>query len=463
MNIRPDQLGAQYERADRDWPWIHEVNAAYGLPPFLMHALGSRETNLANIMGDGGRGAGVWQRDIQHGHPEGWMDDIRWQCEWSAEHLAAKIARCGTLLGGVNSYNAGSCDTEDTTGGDYGPDVLERRAWLEANYPLPLDGPVDDTPPAELDPLAVNHGEHAVDVPRELEPLRFDLAPTAATTPVAGGDGSFTTVEKALAFLKGQLGLAEYPPGSNNNWITDWYYGWHAAWCAMTVSRALIEAGFGTAEAIDIAPLKTTTAKGWAYCPYIEADFRDAGRWHDVGTGDPQPGDLVLYDWDGDGWADHVGMLCEVAGDGTLWVYEGNTDEGVLRLKHRSRAYVRGFARPPYSIVTPPPDLPKEQPEMAIGFVTVRPGEMVSVPLPQQGTRFGTSMVSVTITAGPEDVVVRAVVGPDWHGLDPDHPEDLVISPEGRRWEDLGSGSNVLQITNLDDGNQSVTVLVEAK
>lgn len=210
--------------------------------------------------------------------------------------------------------------------------------------------PVDDSPPAELDPLGASQGVHAVDIPRELAPLRFDLgAPPSAATAL---HAPHATAERALAFLESELGLAEQPAGSNRNWITDWYFGWHAAWCAMTTSRALIEAGFGTPEQIDIAPLTTTSRKGWAYCPYVEADFKTAGRWHDT---DPEPGDLVLFDWDGDEWSDHIGMLKRESSDGTLFVYEGNTDGGILALKHRSRTYVRGFARPPYATVVQTP------------------------------------------------------------------------------------------------------------
>lgn len=124
-------------------------------------------------------------------------------------------------------------------------------------------------------------------------------------------------------------------------------------------------------------------------------------------------------------------------------------------------AAIRPGASLPVTDVPVPP--PTEEPEMAISHIIVHPGEQVSIPLVQQGTRFGVSMVSVTLTSGPESASVRAVIGPDWHGLDPDHPEDLVIPPEGRRFEDLGPGSNVLQVTNNTEANQSVGVLVEAK
>lgn len=144
-NITGSQLRAQYERASAEWPFIHEVEKKKGLLPYLMFAIGSRETNLRNIWGDWRwnseqgkniyHGAGVWQRDIQHGVPDGWMEDVPWQCDWAADHLLGKRAHCnGDWLGACNAYNSGSCLTSRTTGKDYGPDVLERRQYLEDFY-----------------------------------------------------------------------------------------------------------------------------------------------------------------------------------------------------------------------------------------------------------------------------------------------------------------------------------------
>lgn len=135
MKVTAAQLRSQYERANEQWPWIHAVNESYGLPPFTMHALGSRETGLTNVVSKSQQDWGVWQRNIQHGIPDGWMGDVRGQCEWSAKLLASNVKRCGDLVGGCNAYNSGSCATSDTTGKDYGPDVVERREWLEANIP----------------------------------------------------------------------------------------------------------------------------------------------------------------------------------------------------------------------------------------------------------------------------------------------------------------------------------------
>lgn len=148
VDISPRDLTAQYERANRDWPFIHAVAAVRRMPPFLMHALGSRETNLRNIKGDFSQrpgeseprfhGFGVWQRDIQHGIPTGWMDDVRAQCEWSADLLARNRDRCGSWEGACNAYNSGGCSAAGTAGGNYGPDVMSRRQWLEDHFPVPV-------------------------------------------------------------------------------------------------------------------------------------------------------------------------------------------------------------------------------------------------------------------------------------------------------------------------------------
>ena len=60
-----------------------------------------------------------------------------------------------------------------------------------------------------------------------------------------------------------------------------------------------------------------------AYCPTIDAAGKAAGA--KVGINQAQPGDLVLFDWDGDGVADHIGILVD-RGDGqTITTIEGNT------------------------------------------------------------------------------------------------------------------------------------------
>lgn len=86
-----------------------------------------------------------------------------------------------------------------------------------------------------------------------------------------------------------------------------------------------------------------------SYCPSIVNELKARGTWK--GNANPQPGDLVLFDWNHDGTADHVGLVERVNADGSLATIEGNTSnpqtgqEGVWR-RTRSRASVLGFGAP---------------------------------------------------------------------------------------------------------------------
>ena len=161
------------------------------------------------------------------------------------------------------------------------------------------------------------------------------------------------TTEAAIAFMRAHEGLGESPAGSNHNEITDWY-GMDGPWCAMTVSRALCEAGFTTnGDDVVVPGVRTTTAHGWAYVPYMLNDFRDAGR----ADHNPHPGDVVIFDWDDDGLADHVGLVERVEGDGTVWTYEGNRND-VLEHVHRHPSVILAYCHPPYEDGVDPQPVP---------------------------------------------------------------------------------------------------------
>lgn len=164
------------------------------------------------------------------------------------------------------------------------------------------------------------------------------------------------TVPAALDFMRRNENLGEDPPGSNSNWITNWY-GVQGPWCAMTVSRALVEAGFtADQDTMQIAGVTTTTSKGWAYVPYVRDNFADAGLFDN----DPRPGDLVIFEWDGDTSPDHIGIVERVEADGSVWTYEGNSNDRLAHL-HRSRDIIAGFCHPPYAgsgVVPTPPAAP---------------------------------------------------------------------------------------------------------
>ncbi len=61
----------------------------------------------------------------------------------------------------------------------------------------------------------------------------------------------------------------------------------------------------------------------YAYVPYLRDHLEETGRWK--GASNPQPGDIVIFDFDGSGDGDHVGFVKAVLEDGTIETIEGNT------------------------------------------------------------------------------------------------------------------------------------------
>ena len=62
-----------------------------------------------------------------------------------------------------------------------------------------------------------------------------------------------------------------------------------------------------------------------------------------------QPGDLVLFDWDGDGTPDHVGLFRGRNSDGSIATIEGNTSGAAggscVENKNRAQGTIIGYVR----------------------------------------------------------------------------------------------------------------------
>jgi hypothetical protein len=145
MNITESELSAQCQRAKSKWPFIHQTEHANGLPRMLLFAVGSRETNLTNEVGDfdkqgHGHGHGVWQLDDRsHTPPGGFAQfdgNVPLQCSTAADMLHDLLAgETGNVERAANRYNSGQPETAGTTGHDYGPDVVERMQTLQRLFP----------------------------------------------------------------------------------------------------------------------------------------------------------------------------------------------------------------------------------------------------------------------------------------------------------------------------------------
>lgn len=147
---------------------------------------------------------------------------------------------------------------------------------------------------------------------------------------------------KIIEIANSQLGVTENPPNSNKTIYGKWYGFDGYAWCAMFVSWVYHHAGH---------PLgKVDDDKGYRDCNSAFWKWRASGEL----TQNPEPGDIVLFDWEGDGKCNHTGIFHEWV-DTTkksFWSYEGNTsvsddsNGGVVMRRKRYLNSVKSFVKP---------------------------------------------------------------------------------------------------------------------
>jgi peptidoglycan hydrolase-like protein with peptidoglycan-binding domain len=236
--------------------------------------------------------------------------------------------------------------TEDIRYGSTGPRVaaLQRRLRAAGCDPGPVDGIYG---PLTRRAVRRYQRKHHLPVTGEVDggTVRRLVNPAhrpstvggSSPTPIGGvGAG---TAHDVVRLAESQLGEGEHPPGSNNTKYGSWYSPRDPAepWCARFVSWVYAKAGHPL-PAID-------GAKGFQYCPDAVNWARRHGVWH-AGTGGVRPGDIVLFDWNGDGVADHTGIATShAAADGSVHTVEGNA-ENVVGRHVRGRGVVLGHFRP---------------------------------------------------------------------------------------------------------------------
>lgn len=98
------------------------------------------------------------------------------------------------------------------------------------------------------------------------------------------------------------------------------YWSWwglseRAEWCAMFVSWCADQAGLIDAGAIP----------KFENCVWGATWFKDNAGWAD-GSAKPSPGDIIFFDWEPDGYPDHVGIVEKCEG-GLVYTIEGNVND----------------------------------------------------------------------------------------------------------------------------------------
>ncbi len=137
--------------------------------------------------------------------------------------------------------------------------------------------------------------------------------------PVGGGRGA-----QIAALATAELGVAEAPMGSNDgpriaHYRTATTGSGVGPWCAYFTSWVAQQAG------VPIGP----NGSGLGYVPTVKQWAEDTGRYIPAGSGPPQVGDLVVFERNGDGVLDHIGIVTGVSPDGGIQTVEGNSSDKV--------------------------------------------------------------------------------------------------------------------------------------
>ena len=153
---------------------------------------------------------------------------------------------------------------------------------------------------------------------------------------------------KIIALATEQLG------NDYTTYCKDMGYNYRIEWCACFISWL--------AKKLDITNIIPVDMS----CNSQISKFKSMGVWHT--DRNIQAGDILYYDWDSSGDADHVGIVEKVSGN-ALTVIEGNNgnypnDRVRRREINRNSSLIFGYARPKY-----------RSDGVSISFPTIRKGD----------------------------------------------------------------------------------------
>lgn len=240
-----------------------------------------------------------------------------------------------------------------------------------------------------------------------------------------------STMDKALSIARGEVGYTE---GKNNysKYAADLFPTVnHMAWCGSFVGWVYAKAGFAIGSRVWVP-----------YVPYVANWARKNGFWK---TSSPNPGDLVIYDWNG-GNPDHIGIAWPDPNAQGYRAIEGNTSPtnrgsqsngGGVHVRYRGRRSIEGWV-----------DMQKVLARYAgerATTVAVKAVKQASGALVVDGRlgRKTAQELQEFLRARGHDIAVDGRLGPDsWRAFQ-DYlgtPVDGVVSNQSHRHDALGNG-----------------------
>lgn len=142
----------------------------------------------------------------------------------------------------------------------------------------------------------------------------------------AGGNQAI--VEVALTQVGNQ--------GGQSYW--SWYgFDSRVEWCACFVSWCADQCGY----------IESGLVPKFAGCVDGANWFKSNGKWQDR-TYEPKTGDIIFFDWEGDGTTDHVGIV-EKCENGTVYTVEGNSHDACKQNQYEvGSSSIYGYGVPTY-------------------------------------------------------------------------------------------------------------------
>lgn len=143
---------------------------------------------------------------------------------------------------------------------------------------------------------------------------------------ISVGDGEIVSV--ALSQV-GNVGGQPY-------W--SWYgFNGRVEWCACFVSWCANECGY----------IENGVIPKFAGCVLGSQWFKDRGQWQD-GSFEPSAGQIIFFDWEGDGETDHVGIV-EKCESGIVYTVEGNSGDACRQKQYAvGSSVIYGYGIPAY-------------------------------------------------------------------------------------------------------------------
>lgn len=117
-----------------------------------------------------------------------------------------------------------------------------------------------------------------------------------------------------------------------------WYgFGGRVEWCACFVSWCADQCGY----------IESGIIPKFALCSDGVEWFRANGQWQDRNY-EPQAGNIIFFDWGGDGTTDHVGIV-EKCENGIVYTVEGNSGDACRQKQYAvGNSVIYGYGCPAY-------------------------------------------------------------------------------------------------------------------